>query len=314
MTSSLDLKNGDLRLTLVPALGGSIAAFYRIWRDGQAERITHWLRPASNASIAAGEILAMASFPLLPFCNRIRNGVANFEGRSIGFRPNHPKGDSGHPLHGIGWQRPWQVLASSETSASLGLDFTASVEWPWSFSARQDIALERGRLRLRLTLTNTDTVAMPAGVGQHPYFPHAAGTRLTSVTQGIWQTDREVMPTAFVPGPAGVVGQLAQGICLADWELDSNFTGWQRSALIEWPAGQQGPARRLTMTADSPLDKLVIYSPRGADYFCVEPVSQCTDWLNLKAKYPAELLGGSRLEPGQSLSARIELQPQWHAL
>jgi aldose 1-epimerase len=107
------------------------------------------------------------------------------------------------------------------------------------------------------------------------------------------------------------VGALADGLRLADLELDTNFTGWQRSALIEWPADQQGPARRLTMTADSPLDYFVVYSPRGADYFCAEPVSQCTDWLNLMTTYPAAALGGTRLEPGESLSARIELQPDW---
>lgn len=309
----LELRNGDLRLTLAPGLGGSIAAFYRSWHDGKVDRCTHWLRPASEASLASGEPLAMGCFPLLPFCNRIRDGLANFEGRAIRFQPNHPKGESRHPLHGIGWQRPWRVLASGATAASLGLDFTASAEWPWCFSARQDIVLEPGRLGLRLTLTNTDTVAMPAGIGQHPYFPHTAGTRLTSVTQGMWRTDPEVMPTEFMPGSGGVTGRLAHGLCLAELELDTNFTGWQRSALIEWPADHQGPARRLTMTAESPLDYFVVYSPRDADYFCAEPVSQCTDWLNLMPSHPASALGGARIAPGESLSARIELQPDWTA-
>jgi galactose mutarotase-like enzyme len=171
MTPTLDLRNGDLRLTLAPGLGGSIAAFYRSWHNGAVDRRTHWLRPASEASLASGELLEMASFPLLPFCNRIRDGRAEFEGREIRFQPNHPNGESRHPLHGIGWQRPWRVLASSEASASLALDFTASDEWPWSFSARQDIVLAPDRLGLTLTLTNTDTAPMPAGIGQHPYFP-----------------------------------------------------------------------------------------------------------------------------------------------
>lgn len=253
----------------------------------------------------------MACFPLLPFCNRIRDGLAEFEGRSIRFLPNHPDGDSGHPLHGIGWQQPWQVLASSATAASLQFDFTASAEWPWSFSARQDIVLSSNCLGLTLKLTNTDTGAMPAGIGQHPYFPHTAGTCLTSVTKGMWRTDAEVMPTEFVSGAGGVVDLLAHGLCLARMELDTHFTGWQRSALIEWPADQDGPARRLTLTAQSPLDYLVVYSPPGVDYFCAEPVSQCTDWLNLRGTHPPASLGGTRLEPGQSLVARIELKPYW---
>ena len=59
---------------------------------------------------------AMASFPLLPWCNRIRDGRAQFGGRDIAIAPGHPASPSGkHPLHGIGWLRPWQVAQASPT-------------------------------------------------------------------------------------------------------------------------------------------------------------------------------------------------------
>ena len=133
----LELAAGELRLVLAPAVGGSIASFTRRWREGTRERELHWLRPASADGLATRNPLAMASFPLLPFCNRIRDGRASFEGRHIRFPPNHPAEDSPHPLHGIGWQRPWTVESASGTQAVLQLRMEASEAWPWASSARQ---------------------------------------------------------------------------------------------------------------------------------------------------------------------------------
>ncbi|HEY0822292.1 MAG TPA: aldose 1-epimerase, partial [Ramlibacter sp.] len=79
------LKAGELRVVLAPQCGGSIAGFSRHWREGRRVRELHWLRPATAAGLVARNPLAMASFPLVPFCNRIRNGRAQFEGREIRF-------------------------------------------------------------------------------------------------------------------------------------------------------------------------------------------------------------------------------------
>ncbi|MBC7392519.1 MAG: aldose 1-epimerase, partial [Variovorax sp.] len=54
----------------------------------------------------------------------------------------------------------------------------------------------------------------------------------------------------------------------------------------------------------------VLYCPRGADHFCAEPVSQCTDAINLSDRYPVETLGGTVLAPGASLTGRWTLRPE----
>jgi len=125
----------------------------------------------------------------------------------------------------------------------------------------------------------------------------------------MWAADAEVMPVALETG--GPVDALRQGVLLSQLDLDNNFSGWQRSTRIEWPADVHGPARALTMAAEAPLDYFVLYCPSGYDYFCAEPVSQCTDWLNLLPQYGAEPLGGARLAPGESLQARFTLRPEW---
>ena len=245
----------------------------------------------------------------MPFCNRIRDGRAVFEGREIRFPPNHPAEDAPHPLHGIGWQQPWQVESAREDEAVLTLSVDAGPDWPWRFAARQRYALKERVLEVEMQVSNLDTVAMPVGIGHHPCFPHHRGTRVTAATDAMWAADAEVMPTGLERG--GPVDALREGVELSRLDLDNNFTGWQRSTRIDWPADLHGPARSLTMEAEPPLDYFVLYCPRGYDYFCAEPVSQCTDWLNLLPKYGRAPLGGARLGAGGTLAARFTLRPEW---
>jgi aldose 1-epimerase len=303
------LAAGELRLLLAPRAGGSIASFSRNWREGHRRRELHWLRPATATGLAAGNPLDMASFPLVPFCNRIRDGRAEFEGRAIRFPPNHPGEDAPHPLHGIGWLLPWQVESAREDAAELALTVEASAAWPWRFSARQSFVLKERVLEVGMQVRNEDSAAMPVGIGHHPYFPHHPGTRITSPAQAMWRADAEVMPVALEAGAE--VEALRAGVELARLDLDNNFTGWERSTRIEWPADLHGPQRSLTMEAESPLDFFVLYSPRGRDHFCAEPVSQCTDWLNLLPRHGAAAVGGARLAPGEHLDVRFTLRPEW---
>ena len=311
VTGLVRLSAGELRLALAPEAGGSIASFTRAWQEGGHERELHWLRPASDEGLAARNPLAMASFPLVPFCNRIRDGRARFEEREIRFPPNHPAETSPHPLHGIGWLRPWTVESATQRQAVLTLDVDASEAWPWAFSARQVYTLAPDRLQVEMTLTNEDHATMPAGIGHHPYFPHHPGTRITSPTRAMWRADAEVLPTSLDEG--GPVPLLREGVELSALDLDNNFIGWKRSTRIDWPAGAHGPARSLLMEAQQPLDYFVLYCPRGYPFFCAEPVSQCTDWLNLQGRFPAEALGGTRIPPGDALGASFTLRPVLHS-
>jgi aldose 1-epimerase len=301
----LQMSAGDLRVAITPEAGGSIASFRTA---GQGERAIDWLRPATDEGLAARNPLSMSSFPLVPFCNRIRNGRASFEGREIRFPPNHPAEKSPHPLHGIGWLQPWHVASAGSDEVRLVLRVAASTAWPWSFSSTLRYQLTASQLQVEIAITNEDTVAMPAGIGHHPYFPWTPGTRITSPCEAMWKADAEVMPTSLEETDA--VRKLRGGVPVRELELDNNFTGWRHSTLVEWPASDAGPQRSLVMEAQPPLDFFVLYCPHEYDYFCAEPVSQCTDWLNLMPRYGHKLLGGARIAPGDTLAARFTLTPR----
>lgn len=297
-TGVIALRAGELVLELAPEVGGSIAAFYQ--QRGN-ERFD-WLRPASAQALEKRLPEGMASFPLVPFCNRIRNGRAMFEGRRISMPPN--RGTSLHTIHGTGWQLPWAVEDCGSRQATLALDCESSI-WPYRFHARQFFTLFENKLEVVMDVENRDTVAMPLGVGHHPYLPHRPGTFLQTEVERMWVGDNEVMPVALER--TDTVEQLRRGVLLSEVVADNNFTGWSRRAHVVFPGvGRQGSDASLTLYADSPLDYFVLYSPRGADHFCIEPVSNCTDWLNLQDRPRAEI-GGAVAAPGETYSVRFSI-------
>jgi len=298
-TDRIRLEAGALRLELAPAIGGALTAFYEMQGSGRFD----WLRPATDEALAHRDLFAMASFPLLPWCNRIRDGRAKFGGREVAIRAGHPAGPSGrHPLHGLGWMRPWRVAQASATRARLELTVDADAQWPWRFEGSQIFELDPTGLRCTITLTNRDTAPMPAGIGHHPYFPHRTDTRLQTATSAMWRGDSEVMPVSLES--SSEVTRLRSGVRLSELDLDNNFSGWQHSARIDWPES----SRSLVMSAEPPLDFFVLYCPSGADHFCAEPVSQCTDAINLADRYGPGDVGGAVVAPGETLSGTWTLR------
>lgn len=289
----LTLTSGDLTLELAPDIGGSIARFF----SRRAGQYLHWLRPAPPE---ARDALEMASFPLVPFCGRIRGGRFIFGGQTVNLPPNFH--GSPHAVHGDGWQRRWTVAAHTQTSATLTFVHHRA-DWPFAFRARQMFQLAAGRLTVELAVANTDSRPMPLGLGQHPYFPLTPETTITTRVAQMWETDSELLPTKLVRNET--VARLERGLQLSTVTLDNNFVGWQREATVRWP--ERGCALRVS--AEANLSGLVLYTHPSRESFCVEPVGNCADWLNLTHLDPS-ITGGAVVAPGETLTATMHLEPQ----
>src|SRR5438046_5595205 len=122
---------GRLRLELSPCIGGAISAFE--WIEGGSSRPI--LRKCHSP---LEKVLDAASFPLVPYVNRIRDGRFPFRGREVRIAPNMAGDPS--PLHGQGWLNPWRIEQASETHARLAFRHQA-VEWPWDYEAHQHFTL-----------------------------------------------------------------------------------------------------------------------------------------------------------------------------
>jgi aldose 1-epimerase len=295
-TSVISLHAGRAELGIAPGIGGSIA-HYR-WIDGP--RVQDWLRPAAATDLASGNAGRLACFPLVPYSNRIRAGRFDFGGRAI--RLPLDRWPQAHALHGHGWRSAWNVVARASDRLAIAYEHAADA-WPFRYRARQDFTLAEDELRVTLSVDNVGREAMPVGLGLHPYFPRTARCRLSAHVDAMWATDDEVMPTSLVRADPRLGN--GDGLPLDEVALDNVFTGWQGEATIHWPERDAC----LSVTADPPLGFLVVYSPAGEDYFCVEPVSHCTDAFNLAAHGRVDT-GIRTLDSGASLSATVRFRPR----
>jgi aldose 1-epimerase len=286
--STVTLSAGKLRLQLNPSIGGAISAFEWI-DDAMALPI---LRKCHSR---LEKVLDAASFPLVPYVNRIRRGRFSFGGQEVQLAPNMAGDPS--PLHGQGWLNPWMVDEAAETAAVLSFHHRAD-EWPWDYEARQEFALDVAGLSLTLNCRNTSSDPMPCGLGQHPYFPCGPKTSLDTRVTHAWTVDDKVLPVEMVPadGPYDLNDRL---ICGQD--LDNGFGGWGGEA------DMRDPAWPYELRLSSPEARFFqLYSPIDGGIIVAEPVTHANAALNApEEEWPA--LGMRVLEPGEAMSLTMRL-------
>jgi aldose 1-epimerase len=288
---SLILRAGKLQLRLRPDLGGCIAGLH--WLEGGAERPI--LRQSPDR---LDDVLAAASFPLVPYVNRIRGGSFTFRGREIRIARNMASDPS--PLHGQGWLSPWQTVSDDERTAVLSFRHEAG-EWPWAYEATHHFGLDEGGLSMRLSCRNTGDAPMPCGLGEHPYFPCGPQTRIDTSVAVAWTIDAQVLPVDKVAAE-GRYDLRHRLVCGQD--LDNGFGGWSGEAVLsdpDWP---------YEVRLSSPGTKFFqLYSPPAGGICVVEPVTHANAALNApEAEWPE--LGMRVLDPGEemSLESRLEVR------
>ncbi len=275
--NSFELHAGALRLALRPDLGGCIAG---LWH-GETPILRSMEPAALTLSRRAG------SFPLVPYSNRLGYRRFRWKGKDYTTAANFD--DNPHSVHGVAWQRPWEVESSTAIDVGLAYRHTPDEHWPFAFEVGQYFSLTPQALGVQLVFTNTSELAQPVGLGWHPYFPRRARSRLHMEISHRWESDATQLPTRKVAQP-GIDGDVAH------LDFDHCFEGWS------------GPARirdeKLSLQLTSSLPYAVVYTPHDKDYFCVEPVSHVSNAIHMA---DPSAHGLRTLQPGESFEASMTL-------
>lgn len=275
---SLELHAGALRLALRPDLGGCIAG---LWHGE-----TPMLRSTEPAALTGAR--PSACYPLLPYSNRLAYRKFRWQGHDYTTQPNFD--DNPHSVHGMGWQRPWEVVSGSAIEATIKLVHPGDADWPFAFEATQRFALTPAAMTVELVFTNTAKIAQPVGLGWHPYFAKRARSHLHIALASRWESDAAQLPVRQVAQPRidSDVSQL---------DFDNCFDGWN------------GPARigdeKFSLQLSASLDRLVVFTPKDKPYFCVEPVSHVSNAIHMAD--PAAH-GLRTLAPGERFEATMKLE------
>lgn len=278
MTEVITLEHGADRCEVVPHVGGSIGAWSVRGQD--------MMRAASVASIAARDPYGMASFPLVPYSNRIGGGTFEWDGNVVALARNFPP--EPHAIHGVGFERPWHVQSRTNDSVALTLRHRPDAGWPWAFEARQQFTLADGELTLDLSAKNLQEHSAPLAFGHHPYFPRA-GAKLTFHAAGVWMVGDDGLPSQWTNPAASF--DFSEGLSVERADIDHCFTGWSGAARISWPEKTWA----LEIMGSRELTHAVVYIRSDLDAFCFEPVAHGNDALNRQegADMPIIPPGGS---------------------
>ena len=291
MDELVHLSNEYLQLTVSPSLGGSITRL-----DAFIEGRWH---PFLRTWDKTPHVLHTASFPMTPFCNRIDQGVFEWQGRSVSLEANHAP--EPHAIHGFGWQQKWLLEHQSRNQIIIS-HYENGSRWPFNYFCCQRFSLNRSSVRVEMTICNYGDQPMPAGLGFHPYFPLTPDVRLVAPCSNLWMTDSNMMLSEKRPAPQPL--QAAPGLLLADTGLDNMFSGFRGYCQLLWP----GAGLSLAMRTSDNCDFLQVYVPDEEDFFCVEPQSMSVDGFN-RHQSGTHDSGVTVLEPVKSLSVWMELFP-----
>ncbi|HNI34126.1 MAG TPA: hypothetical protein PLV93_01940 [Microthrixaceae bacterium] len=217
------------------------------------------------------------SFPMVPWCGRLRDARLTFDGRCYEFPPTSPP----HANHGFGHLQLWSEVESGERSVTIRTELggagTPGEAWPFGGHVEQRFELFDDRLVVAVEVHAGET-PMPAMAGWHPWFRRelrrGAPAELSRIGGSVYAVGDDGIPTGdLVPVPAG------------PW--DACFVDIGSDPVVRWPGA-------LELTVSSTFDHWVIYTmPDHA--LCVEPESGAPNEPNRSPRVivPGEPLVGS---------------------
>jgi aldose 1-epimerase len=254
------LQAGPDRAEIDPLAGGRLSSLIA----GGRERLVD--RPQAGSALPA---ISWGSFLMAPWVGRVREGRVGWQGRSIELARN----DGAHALHGIGFDVPWQLDRSSETSVEMHLAIDPG-RWPFAGSVFQRLSLEPGALRLEASISAA--VAGPAALGWHPWFQRDPGEDLAVTVRADerLELDAQRIPSGRRVPVAGEF-DLRTGPILGDRRLDDVYVDVRGPAIVRWPDLE------LRLEFEAPVVSVVVFSPAGS--VCVEPATAWPDALRLSA-------------------------------
>jgi len=294
-SDDITLELERIRMVVNPRFGASIASLMIKDDDGKWAPLLRSMATGSESASDAG------SFVMLPWTNRISDGIFRFAGEDYTLRSNFPDGCA---IHGVGRDLPWQIVDRSPITARFMLDSRGfdheAINYPFRFGAVVRFEIGPDRAEIDLSITNLDDRPIPIGCGHHPYFHRhlfsdADDLRIKLHVAGRYPAIG-CIPTGD-PVNDDICASLRAGKPIANPGLDDVFSGFGGVATLDWPESNV----RMTMRCSENLSHLVIYTPqddRGeADEFvCVEPVTMVNDGFN-------------RLDDGRSDTGAIVLSP-----
>ncbi|MCJ8508970.1 aldose 1-epimerase [Rhizobium lemnae] len=279
----VDIAHGPFTARVIPDWGGRVAGLSHAGAGDILVPVTASEFDPLNWPKAGG-------YPLFPFHNRIKQAAFYHQGVLHQLRSHPALG--GDVMHGPAHQRVWQVTSSNGSSVSLRLDYDADAEWPFAFTAHQQIELDDHGLTVRLKLVNRSDDPMPGCFGWHPYLAVDLSAAAQTDAGNAYVLDAQNLPTLAAPvarQSAEIPAKVGYTLHFRDWTEASYSSkkGWD-----------------VAVTADPVFKHIAVH--RTERYLCLEPVSAAAGVLNLSPEQ-RQARDLTVLKPGEAIAGSVRL-------
>ena len=285
-----DLASGALQATILPSYGMLVASLK--WQGTELLRRIDDLEGAAAKGSTAG-------IPLLyPWANRLDGLRYKAAGREVMLNPKSPLlhfDGNGFPIHGVPWSLlPWQVLTSTSSSITAGLEWSGDLLsiFPFPHKVEMEIGLA-DILTIAITVI-ADAEPVPVSFGFHPYFG------LSDVARADWRLQLPAMQklTLDTRGiPTGARSDFAaKNDALGDTVYDDGFAlerNPERLAL-------SGGGRTVAVEFLQGFPFAQVYAPKGQDFVALEPMTAPTNALVSGKDLPI-------VKPGERFTAKFRV-------
>jgi aldose 1-epimerase len=294
-TPVVTLQNEFWQVGILPSTGASIA----FGRVRQGDTWVDVLRPTPESDYDNSS--KCSSFIMMPWCNRIRDGVLRFNGQTYMLRT---EADDGTARHGDVRRRNWRIASQDDLHIRMTLDSREeqNINFPFAFSASATYGLQGNTFIWGLTLTNEDTQPFPAGFGHHPYFVRTDDVQLSVPCDGEFVLTNTLATGA--PTPVRPEVDFRQPRPLPAEPLDHVLTARQlgEDTVLDYPAS----GVRVVMSADTIFNHVLLFAPTGKPFFAVEPMTNVNDGFSLYEQGIAES-GIFVVQPGETVQGAVRL-------
>ncbi|HBC71755.1 MAG TPA: aldose 1-epimerase [Coxiellaceae bacterium] len=298
---TLVLNDGVVEVGISPSLGASVA-YYNLLATKESPPFS-FFRPISKDKKL--EAFDLGSTIMIPWAGRISGGGFSFNGVWYPIKPNLSWQEL--PIHGDGFAHAWVVEEATPTFALLTLESAALA--PYHYKATAEYTLTEKGFLLKTVVTHLGEVALPYGVGYHPWFTRTKATTLKAKSTSVILEDSRYLPTTTENIAGYPHWNFNQERILPEKWINNLFNGWDGTASICWKDKALGMEIDCSMSKHQ-FTRYVVYSPGDEqNFFCFEPMSHMIDAHHSKEGAVAN--GYIVLEKAQTLETAMLLTPKY---
>jgi aldose 1-epimerase len=297
--------DGDTAIEIAPEAGGKV---FSIRYKG-----TELLKMPKELKDLPG---FMYGVPVLyPTPNRVRDSVFMWDGQEFRFTPN----DHANFLHGLVhsavFERGDLGAGDAKSTLTLRLPFAPGSEHYrfFPFPHTLDLAIRIGNDSVRWTYTvdnRKGTKAIPFGFALHPWFLYQGPRKDTYITipaSAVMESEALLPTGKLLDLAAHSEYDARKPRSLDGFFRDDVYYGInpEHPTVIDF----RNPRLKISLTASRDFNHLVLYTPKGQPWFCVEDQTCSTDAHNLYAKgVKNDVANLLIVEPGKTASGWIEMR------